>query len=449
MSFQVTNSYIKKNFVFISLLFFFILSRILILSIQITPDPKWIGLMQHINLVLLNENLLSSLFYFHSQPPIWNLLIGIGVKFFGTSSVIISKYILCINLLFSMGIIYFSIKSLDLLKINRLTTFFIIFFLIILSPSIIFYENFLSYSHFTCFNIFLIKYYFIKLFKNDKPKYEVKIYVFASILSLTWSAYTAFFFLIIFFMIFSNRNFSLKKHSILIFLFFLTISHLPAIKNKIYFNFFTNSTWTGINASQALGYDRVEWPKCSFELSDVKKHNKLFKANKNNQKYLEHQLLNNNRYNDLGFLYKSKYCSSKIYKHLVNNFETLLIEKFNRFLSIHGHLSFDYLFKPLGWESRFLYLEYLNQNDFFKISVFVFFMSIYLSIFTIFIKSFLNKNKSLLDKFVIINIFFYTYLIVISIFGSSWEQERMRYTEYSFIMYAIAIIIKRTKVFKN
>ena len=171
---QAINLYLKKNSLILSLMFIFIISRLLIFNFGIKPDPKWISLMQHINLNLLKEDLLGSIFYFHSQPPLWNFIICIGVKFFGANSIKISYFILFINLLSSICIIFFSIKTLELIKINKTKIFFIILILIILSPSIIFYENFLSYAHFTCLNIFLIKYYLIKLYKNYKVENSIE-----------------------------------------------------------------------------------------------------------------------------------------------------------------------------------------------------------------------------------------------------------------------------------
>ena len=110
-------------------------------------------------------------------------------------------------------------------------------------------------------------------------------------------------------------------------------------------------------------------------------------------------MLNDGRYNDIGFLYKSKYCYSKINNHIFKTFKKLLFEKLNRFLSVHGHLSIDYLLKPLGWTKNFSYLEFLNLNQFFKINVFIFFMTIYIIFFILFIQSILKKNKNLLLKF--------------------------------------------------
>ncbi len=449
MNSQTINLYLKKNCLILSLIFIFIISRLLIFNFDIKPDPKWINLMQHINLKLLKEDLLGSIFYFHSQPPMWNFIIGIGVKFFGANSIKISYFILFINLLSSISIIFISIKTLELIKINKTKIFFLILILIILSPSIIFYENFLSYAHFTCLNIFLIKYYLIKLYKNYKFKYEIKIYLFVSILVLTWSAYTILFLIVIFSLILPKTYLNFKKRSITLFIIFIILGNLPAIKNKVYFDFFTNSTWLGIQASQSLGYDRVEWTICSYDLGNVKLYNHNFRIENQNKKKLDHPMLNDGRYNDLGFLYRSKYCASKINNHFFKNFKKLLFEKLNRFLSVHGHLSFDYLFKPLAWTKNFSYLEFLNLNQFFKINVFIFFMTIYTIFFILFIQSILKKNKDFIDFFIIANSFLYAYLILISFFGGSWEQERMRYTEFSFIFYSIPIILKKLRIFNN
>ena len=134
---------------------------------------------------------------------------------------------------------------------------------------------------------------------------------------------------------------------------------------------------------------------------------------------------------------------------LLQHYKKLLFEKFNRFLSVHGHLSTDYLFKPLGWTKNFSYLEFLNQNQFFKINVFIFFITIYIIFFILFIQSILKKNKDFIDFFIIANSFLYAYLILISFFGGSWEQERMRYTEFSFIFFSISIFLKKLRIFNN
>lgn len=444
MNSQVTNKktiLINKPFL---LLFLFFITRLSLNTFGINSDQKWISLMQHIDLNYLNVNLFESIIYFHSQPPFWNLIIGIGVKIFGPDPELISNYLYFINILCSIGIIFYSIKILQLLNISKNKIFYLIFIFIICSPSIIFYEYFLSYAHFTCFNIFLLKYYLLKFYIHDRTKDEIKIYIFASILMLTWSAYTILFLFIILFLIKIKKGFNIK--SLLIFFLFICIANLPSIKNKILFNFFTSSSWTGINASQSLGYDREEWSKCSFDLRNVDEYNYIFKQKNGNKKIFDKPILNDGKFNDVGFLERSKYCSKKIIGHVKKNYKQLFFQKFNRFLSIHGHLSIDYLFKPKGWNEKMFILEYLNLNEFFKILVFIFFFTIYLFFFILFYKSTFNKNKNYLDYFIIANFLLYSYLMTISILGSSWEQERMRYTEYSFILIAITLFTKKIKL---
>jgi len=110
----------KKNYLVLSLIFIFIISRLLIFSLGIEPDPKWIGsLMQHISLNLLKDDLFGSLFYFHSQPPLWNFIIGLGAKLLGNNPLKVSYYILFFNLISSICIIFFSVKVLELIKVKK------------------------------------------------------------------------------------------------------------------------------------------------------------------------------------------------------------------------------------------------------------------------------------------------------------------------------------------
>ena len=53
-------------------------------GIRLAPDPlTWYW--QYIEPALLKERLLESLFYLHSQPPLFNLFIGLALKAFPAS----------------------------------------------------------------------------------------------------------------------------------------------------------------------------------------------------------------------------------------------------------------------------------------------------------------------------------------------------------------------------
>ena len=435
--------FISKNYI-LCILFSYLFSRLVTyFYFDISIDEKWLfGLWQHIAEPYLRENLFESLLYFHAQPPLWNLILGIGVKF--QSYISLEVYVSTFNIICSLIIAYSSLKILKLLKFSNINTYILCLILIILSPSILFFENLPTYAHFTCVLLFLIKLYFLKIYKNYKLKYELLIYTFSTFTILSWSAYIIYFNILIFFLmlpvILREKKF---YNSIIIFLLFFTLGSSPSIKNKILFDIFSNSSWTGLNAAQATGYDRQDWPLCGFLRDNLDLYNLTFKNNNNNKVFFNNEILNDKSFNDLGYIYKSQNCSSNSKKFLISNFFEISKIKFQRFISVHAHLSFDFLFKPQNWKKSFSMLENLNLNNYFKIIVFLFFLMNYCLYFFITTQIIFKKNKNYIDYFIIINLFLYTYLLLVSFYGSTWEQERMRYTGYSFILISNAILFKR------
>ena len=231
--------------------------------------------------------------------------------------------------------------------------------------------------------------------------------------------------------------------SFCIFILFFILGSLPSIKNKIFFDIFSNSSWTGLNAAQATGYDREEWPLCSFNKDKITDYNIKYKNFLNNKPYLNSDILNDKSFNDLGYIYKSLNCDQKAKKHLLLNFTEITKQKIQRFISVHAHLSIDFAFKPKNWKTKFYKLEELNNNFFFKLITLIFFGSIYLFYLYLILDYGFKKNRNFSDHFLLINLLLYSYLIIVSFYGSTWEQERMRYTGYSFIFISISIILKK------
>ena len=71
---------------------------------------------------------------------------------------------------------------------------------------------------------------------------------------------------------------NLILRSILISFIYFLIALSPSLKNKLLFNIFANSSWTGLNAAQATGYDRENWPLCSFKKYDLIEYNNNYKV---------------------------------------------------------------------------------------------------------------------------------------------------------------------------
>jgi hypothetical protein len=71
----------------------FVASRIAAYAagIRFDADPlTWYW--QYIDTVLLKERLLESLYYLHSQPPLFNLLLGVTLKAFPTSYATVARH---------------------------------------------------------------------------------------------------------------------------------------------------------------------------------------------------------------------------------------------------------------------------------------------------------------------------------------------------------------------
>ena len=429
-------------------IFYIILSLLIsrIISIyyfEISINEKWLfGLWQHIKKEYLENNFFESLLLFHAQPPIWNSVLGLGLKISNILS--LSLYVNLINLFCTLFILYSSHHLLKILNFNRNLIYFLLLFLIILSPSILFYENFASYAHFTCALVFLIKLNFLKIIKKFKLKYDLQIYIYSCIIILTWSAYVVYFNLLIF-LILIPISIKQKRFfkSLLLFLLFFILGISPSIKNKILFDVFSNSSWTGLNAAQATGYDREDWPLCSFGNDNIDKYNKAYKSILKNRNYLNKKILNDKSFNDLGYIYKSINCDQGSKEHLISNFQEITKQKIQRFLSVHAHLSFDFAFKPKNWKNSLKILEKLNNNDLFKVIVFIFFFINYLFYLFVTTLSLFKKNKNFIDYFLIANLILYSYLLLVSFYGSTWEQERMRYTGYSFIFICLSLMINK------
>ena len=205
-------------------------------------------------------------------------------------------------------------------------------------------------------------------------------------------------------MIIKNKRFI---KSLIIFITFFALGSSPSIKNKILFNIFSNSSWTGLNAAQATGYDREELPLCSFNNENIKEYNAEYKKFLKNKKFLNEKILNDNSFNDLGYIYKSVNCDEKAKKHLLINFTDITTKKIQRFVAVHAHLSFDFAFKPNNWSKNFSILEKLNNNFYFKVFVLTFFIINYLFYIYLIINKILKRKNYITCYFLIINLILY------------------------------------------
>ena len=111
-------------------------------GIRLDPDPlTWYW--QYVEPALLKERLLESLFYLHSQPPLFNLFLGLTVKAFPASyDTALQVEFIAMGLVSTLAF-YVLLTQLGLPRIART----VITVVLCVSPAVLLYENWLFYEY--------------------------------------------------------------------------------------------------------------------------------------------------------------------------------------------------------------------------------------------------------------------------------------------------------------
>ena len=139
MYLSIKNFYLDYSLL-LKLLLLLIISRIIFFIIGLNPDPSHLPQMwQLLSPDLLSKDYFKSLLYLHSQPPIWNAIFGIFIKFFGTDYKILNIVMHLFNIFCSFVItIYFFLICKEFNFIKKII--YILFFIfIVISLSLLFY----------------------------------------------------------------------------------------------------------------------------------------------------------------------------------------------------------------------------------------------------------------------------------------------------------------------
>lgn len=243
------------------ILFIFAVSRLIFFVKGVTfhARPLFFAY-QYLDPVLLKDDLLRSLFYLNSQPPLFNLFLGLVLKCspdYSLSYEILFKTIgALIPLLLYGTLVTTGIK-------RRWAAIATIVFM--LNPSLMLYENLLYYTYFEAFFVLLSIFSLARWCTLNKLPYLVLFWTSLLCLGLTRSLFHPVFFLItagLMAMYFRFRRperkqwcriFILSSSAVLIPLFLL------CMKNLFLFGFFGTSSWQGINLwTKVNGYGPEE-----------------------------------------------------------------------------------------------------------------------------------------------------------------------------------------------
>jgi hypothetical protein len=191
---------------------------------------------------LLKHRLLESLFYLHTQPPGWNLFIGMVLKLFPESY---AGAFHAIYLLLGLGICWASCYLMRAVRVSRWLAFGLSAWFVI-SPGVVLFENYLLYEYLVAFLLLAAAVALARFIRDSRAIWAVAF--FQSLLSLVYIRNL--FHLVYFIAILAAFAWLVPKRSRMV----LACGVLPLllilglyVKNWVVFGTFSGSTWMGMN----------------------------------------------------------------------------------------------------------------------------------------------------------------------------------------------------------
>ncbi len=202
-------------------------------------------LVQYLDPILLKNNLFESIFYLHSQPPLFNFLIGLSEIAIPAFS---DVFWWCVFLWTGLATAIIIFRLMTELKLNRIISFFLTV-LYMVSPSALLYESLFFYTHIIIFFISCAAFFLLKFFISQKKIYLSAHFSFIALCSLTTGFFHLVWFLIIVILV---SLFLAEKKSLVIRPALIPFVVLLALytKNLFVFDNFSASTWFGMNLSR-------------------------------------------------------------------------------------------------------------------------------------------------------------------------------------------------------
>lgn len=260
---RINKSKKSPDFKFILIIvLIFLISRVIFFAIRVRFNAEPLKYFwQYIDPQLLKNNLWESLFFLHTQPPLFNLYLGIVQNLFGQSAPLIFhiSYFLCgLIITVSLFLIMSKFNIPKWLGLSLITIF-------IFSPSSILYENFLFYPYPVTMMLCASALALYKFLKTKKLIFGTAFFLLLAIICLTRSLFHILWFASIAGVLIFYRRKHWKKIIISSAFPFLLILSLY-VKDYFLFGQFTTSSWLGMNLSRIstfrwTGEERMQWAK--------------------------------------------------------------------------------------------------------------------------------------------------------------------------------------------
>ena len=239
----------------------FIISRFLYNRMGVQFDADTITRTWHfIDIELLRNDLWRSIFYLHTQPPLMNLLTGIGLQLFPSSYTSIFRAFFYLGgFLLTLAIYFLGLK----LRVPKYISIILAAWFAI-SPATVVYENYYFYTFPTTVLLTLSALFLVRFLEKKRALDGILFSFMLAANALTWSLFHLVWLLgcfgIVTFLLkgYRRKALWLAPAFLLVFAWYA--------KNEILYDSFTGSSWAGLNLFKTVthripGKVRRQWIK--------------------------------------------------------------------------------------------------------------------------------------------------------------------------------------------
>jgi hypothetical protein len=401
-----------------------------LIELHILPNSKYlINHWQHLALEDLRADLWGALYGLHSQPPLWNLVIGLNAIACEADAWCVTRSLYFQNAVYTT-LIFLCFYATTRLLTGRMAVSLVAATSFYLLPSLFYYEGYPFYPHLSLFLSSLLMLGSAIWFTRRENVGLICCGVALGGLSLTWTLFHPLFIsLLMGWLVVTAWNTASRRFATGIAVVTLLVAIVPSVKNQISHGIFANGSWFGLHLAQVSPTKMAE---CDF-LTIV-------------EGYEEGQHVGT-ALNSPAVIQLSRECGKRALGHIAAR-PIKYLER--RFFSVCDSLSkwpSAYFYPPLNWDNfpTSTIFPLMNpegdcelKGEYLRIAALAF-NSVALMLLPVAVV--IDTSRSRRSFFAFAALFVFCFVLATHVFNDG-EQERMRYTVQNFfwLSYTVGLL---------
>lgn len=216
---------------------------------------------QHLDLAQLHERLVPSLLGLHSQPPLWNLVIGTAATVCQAGELCTLRWLHAFNIALTFAAAVMLLRSLRWLGLTQAAAL-VAAIAFTLLPSTVYYENYTFYPHLAMVLVLAV-FTAVLAHQRSRALHHLALALLAvALLSWLWGLFHPLIMAGVGALMVLRSPASPSRAKGVMMLTLVLVVLLPSAKNLALHGFFGTSSWLGMNMSQ-VAPERP--PRCRFQ----------------------------------------------------------------------------------------------------------------------------------------------------------------------------------------